>query len=151
MLRVVELDGEGVIVFYLQALELLYALLEALDVAEEGSVELIVCHCVVPRVNEVLCGNRGTIREVGLLELDGELGVVLVRLDGFCDLVLRLAICVLVHEARVDAVNDAAAAGFVGVCRDQRVLGFAAPCGDVVAAGTVRGAVIATACREGQS
>ncbi len=41
----------------------------------------------------------------------GVVGVVIVGLDGLGDFVLSLALGVVVHEAGVDGVNDAATAG----------------------------------------
>ena len=151
LLRAVQGDGEGVVVHNLEALELLDALLEALDVGEERGGQLVVGHGVVPRVDEVLGGDRGTVGEGGLLELDGELRVVVVRLDGLSQLVVCLAVAVVVHEAGVEGLDNASAADLVGVGRDERVLRLGAVDDDDPVAGAGCGIRVATtAGRESQ-
>ena len=61
-----------------------------------------------------------------LLEGNGPDGRVLIGFDLFGHLIVDGTLGVVVDEAREDEVEDLAAAGLVGVGRDERVLGLGA-------------------------
>ena len=138
--RLVHGDDEGVVVDDLEAGELLVALqavllqvVIALDGREEGRTLLGVLRVrgVAPRLGEGFGVHRGAVGELpALLEGDGVFAGVGIRLDGLGDFVLRVALVVEAHQAGEHQFDRAAAASFVGVARDERVLRFGTEGGD---------------------
>ncbi len=149
----VQVDGELVVVDDLEAFELLVALevlgvlqlVEALDGGEERGALLGVLGVghVAPRLGEGFGGHRGAVGELpAALDLDVELGAVVVGRDGFGDFVLRVALRVEGHQTREQQVAGDAAAGLIGVARDERVLRFGIVGGDDVLAVIRRSSVV---------
>src|SRR3954470_4295852 len=101
----------------------------ALDGGVEGAQQRRVRRqgAPVPGVDEVLRRDRGTVRPL-LAALDGDVVVDLVLgLDGLGQVVVRLTLGVVVHEARDDGLDDLGAARLVRVRRNEGVLRLAGP------------------------
>ena len=130
--RLVQLDGERLVVDDLEALHLGLALFVAQDWLEEVSAQKGVLDGVVPRLNKIFGGDRGAVGPLDVVLERYAVGLVPLKIDGFSELVMRVAFPVVIHEAGEDVFHDAAAAGLVGVARNQRVLWLAAVSEDVV-------------------
>lgn len=154
--RLVQVDGELVVVDDLEAFELLVALevlgvlqlVEALDGGEERGALLRVLGVgdVAPGLGEGFGGHWGAVSELpAALDLDVELGAVVIGLDGLGDFVLRVALRVVGNQTGEQQVDRDAAAGLVGVARDERVLRFGIVCGDDVGTLVSGGATVGRA------
>jgi len=155
----VQVDGEGGVVHDLEAGELLVtfeAILLQIVIAGDGGEEggallgvLGVGH-VGPGLGEGLSGHRSAVGELpARLDLDGVLGGVIVRGDGLGHFVGSLAVLVEGDQTGEQQVDRLAAAGFVGVARDQRVLRFGVVRSDDVGASGVTGGSVAVGAAAG--
>ena len=155
----VQVDGEGGVVHDLEAGELLVTLEAILlqiviagDGGEEGGALLGVLGVghVGPGLGEGLSGHRSAVGELpARLDLDGVLGGVIVRGDGLGHFVGSLAVLVEGDQTGEQQVDRLAAAGFVGVARDQRVLRFGVVRSDDVGASGVTGGSVAVGAAAG--
>ena len=151
-IRLVQVDGELVIVDDLQTFKLLVTLevvgvlqrVIALDGGEEGRAQLRVLRIsrIAPSLGEGLGGHIGAIGELPtILELDVVLGGVIVGGNGLSHFVGSIAFGVEGNQTGEQQINRLATTGLVGVARDERVLRFGIVCGDDV--GTFSGGVAA--------
>ena len=117
-------NGERVVVNDLEAGQIAGAfIIGASNRLEEVGGEHRFRCTLLPCVNEVVCFDLGAVGELlSFLQLDGPHARIFVRLDGFGHFHMGCAGCIVVNEACEDGVEDPAATGFVGVCRNQRVL-----------------------------
>ena len=144
-IRLVQGDGEGLVVDDLQTAQLLVTLeaagllqiVVAGDGVEEGGAQhgVLGVGDVAPGLGEVLGLHGLAVGELPVLQLDGVLGGVSVRGDGFSDFVGRVALGVKGHQTGEQQVGGLAATSLVDVARNQVLLGFGIIRGDDVVAG----------------
>src|SRR5699024_10710830 len=120
-------DVEGLVIRDSEAFELIDAFFCLALVGRDGvSSTLRISDGSVACLHERFRGHISAIGELPVLQGDGELGIVVVGLNRLRNFVVGLTIGVVANQSGEDRINNLAAAGFIGVGGNQRVLRLSA-------------------------